>query len=109
MSNKYIVCIIYTFVIGSHGEMNPILAKDSVKGIGVYSAQQLEKLLLKFPKENLTYTFDDWNKWREEDGLLCRNHSDCSWVYGLMYCKDYELGFTPNVSKVHFKFLARLN
>ena len=101
MLNKYIVCTLYTFVIGSHGEINPILAKDSVKGIGVYSVQQLEKLLLKFPKENLEYTFDDWNKWREEDGLLCRNNSDCTWVNEQMYCKDYELQFTPNVSSNH--------
>ena len=24
--------------------------------------------------------FSDWNRWRMEDGLLCRNDQDCSWL-----------------------------
>jgi hypothetical protein len=24
--------------------------------------------------------FNDWNRWREQDGHLCRNNNDCNWL-----------------------------
>ena len=74
------------------------LKKALVTGVGVFTAVQLAKLSLKFPKKNLGYKFDDWNEWREEEGFLCRNNQDCSWVDTRMDCGEYELLFTPNVS-----------
>ena len=74
------------------------LKKAFVTGVGVYSAVQIAKLSLKFPKKILSFEFDDWNDWREEEGFLCRNDLDCSWVDTRMDCGDYELEFTPSVS-----------
>ena len=74
------------------------MRKVTVIGAGVFSAEQLEKLSFKFPKENLTYNFDEWNDWREAEGFLCRKDKDCSWISHMMECSDNELQFTPSVS-----------
>ena len=82
---------------GSQNPKGSKLRTVSVIGAGVFSAEQLEKLSVKFAKENLTYNFDEWNDWREAEGFLCRNDTDC-WVDTTMECVDYELQFTPSVS-----------
>ena len=74
------------------------MLKATVIGVGIFSSAQLSKLSAKFPKNNLGYNFNDWNNWREEEGFLCRNDKDCSWIDAKMNCGDYELLFTPNVS-----------
>ena len=77
------------------------LTNATVTGIGIYSAEQLAKLSVKFAKGNFTYLsnltnddgFDKWNNWREAEGLLCRKDQDCSWIDTKMDCVDYELQF----------------
>ena len=64
----------------------------------MYSAAKKRKLRKKHSKRRRTssHDFDDWNEWREDDGLLCRNDNDCNWIDGRLYCKSYELDFVPN-------------
>lgn len=42
------------------------------------------------------------NRWREVDGFMCRDSNDCNWIDRQLYCQDYELEFTPNVSGGQF-------
>ena len=39
--------------------------------------------------------FNDYNRWREQDGMLCRSSLDCTWMDQNMQCEDYELDFSP--------------
>ena len=47
--------------------------------------------------------FNDYNRWREQDGMLCRSSMDCSWMDQNMHCEDYELDFSINVRNADFK------
>jgi len=76
------------------------LAKAAVVGAGVYAGYKLAKLSGKFIGAGLGYGFDDWNSWREADGMLCRRSNDCQWIDRSMYCQDYELDFS--VSRAWF-------
>ena len=49
-------------------------------------------------RRTTSYNFEEWNEWRERDGLLCRNDADCKWIDSSLYCKDYELDWAPSVS-----------
>ena len=71
------------------------LEKSAVNGIGTYG-----NLAAKYSswKSGQHWDFNNWNDWREVDGFLCRTTSDCSWIDPRLYCQDYELMFTPNVS-----------
>ena len=76
------------------------LEKSAVNGIGTYGT-----LAAKYSswKSGQHWDFNNWNDWREVDGFLCRTTSDCSWIDPRLYCQDYELMFTPNVSlKIRF-------
>ena len=44
------------------------------------------------------YNFEEFNSWREADGFLCRNSTDCKWLDESLNCEGYELDFSPNVS-----------
>ena len=98
---------IFKFKKGGRKPKGSKLTTATVTGIGVYSAEQLAKLSVKFTKGNFTYLsnltnddwFNEWNNWRETGGLLCRNDPDCSWIDTKMDCADYELQFTPSVSR----------
>ena len=46
------------------------------------------------------YGFNDWNKWREADGFMCRNNDDCNWIDRRLFCQDYEMDFQPSVSTI---------
>ena len=69
-------------------------------GVGVYAGYQLGKLSAGYSSwgwgRQHGYGFNDWNRWREVDGFLCRETSDCSWVDPRLYCQDYELDFKPS-------------
>ena len=75
-------------------------------GVGVYTGYKLNKLTNKFKGKfgsgRGNYGWDDYNKWREAEGFLCRNNDDCNWVDEMLYCQDYELDFKPSVSIVPF-------
>jgi len=74
------------------------LKKAAVLGIGAYGAYQVGKLAGKFGSYGggHRWGFNDWNDWREAEGLLCRNDNDCNWIDRRMDCGDYELKFTPS-------------
>jgi|ERR1712029_760618 len=87
---------------GKEGGIDGKLKKAAVIGAVVYSSYQIGKLTGRYSNwgwaiKNGT-TFDDWNRWREADGFLCRNDTDCDWVDKQLYCRDYKerLAFTPN-------------
>ena len=97
---------------GSKSKVKSTLKKAAVIGVGAYGAYKLGKLTSKYSswswgRQN-GYSLDDWDDWREVDGLLCRNSNDCEWIDPNLYCQDYELRFTPNVSLVGFSIFLEL-
>ena len=42
------------------------------------------------------WNFGDWDRWRREDGMLCRTDEDCSWLDPGLQCQGYELTWTPS-------------
>ena len=79
------------------------MAVAAAVGVGAYGAYKLGKLKQKFriPKIKVDFEFDEWNGWREKEGMLCRNDTDCNWIDRFMYCQDREMIFTPNVNPSH--------
>lgn len=74
------------------------LKKAAVIGLGAYAGYQLGKLAGNFAAWGANgFSFDQWNKWREADGFLCRKNEDCNWIDQRMFCQDYEMNFTPSV------------
>ena len=49
-----------------------------------------------------SYKWEEYNSWREKDGFLCRNSSDCNWVDPKFKCRDYELRLAVTPSKAWF-------
>ena len=88
---------------GSRKSACGCLEQDTVSGSGAYTSIQLDILIanLALARANLAlagsqrYNFDDWNRWREADGMLCRTNADC-WADPHMHCQDYELTFKPS-------------
>ena len=75
------------------------MLKGAAIGAGAYGVYKLGQLSTRFDGNGFGgYGINDWNSWREADGMLCRKNSDCSWLDPHMYCQDYELDFSPNVS-----------
>ena len=78
------------------------LKKAAVIGAVAYGGYQLGKLSGHYNSwgwgRQHGYGFNDWNRWREVDGFLCRNTQDCNWIDQRLYCQDYELDFSPSVS-----------
>ena len=74
-----------------------------------YSAAQTIKLRVHYGVHqhvsgDTEFTFDEWNRLRYEEGMLCRNDFDCSWIDNGFYCKRGKLGFKPEAGinhKVH--------
>merc|ERR1719480_237125 len=41
-----------------------------------------DKILRRFShwyQDGGSWTYADWNSWRQKDGMLCRMNSDCQW------------------------------
>jgi len=76
--------------------------KAVVIGAVALTSYKVGKLKSKFSKKKkskkIKFDFDDWNDWREVDGFLCRNNTDCNWVDDKLYCQDYELKVTPSAA-----------
>jgi hypothetical protein len=80
------------------------LKKAAVIGAVGFGAYQLGKLSGRFSHGGYGgwnhggrhYGYNDWNSWREVDGMLCRKTQDCSWIDERLYCQDYELDFSPS-------------
>ena len=81
------------------------LKKAAVIGLAAYGGYQLGKLSGRFGGwgygHQHGYGFNDWNRWREIDGFMCRDSNDCNWIDPRLYCQDYELDFTPSVRTVN--------
>ena len=82
-------------------KMKSNLKKAAVIGAVAYGSYQLGKMSGSYSNwgwgQQRGYGFNDYNRWREIDGFLCRNTQDCSWIEPQLYCQDYELKFTPSV------------
>jgi hypothetical protein len=48
------------------------------------------------------YNFDDWKRWQEADGLLCRTNSDCGWIENSLQCERDDLPSNFNVNKLFY-------
>ena len=46
------------------------------------------------------YGFGSWNRWRMEDGMLCRTSNDCQWLDSKLECDSYKFGW--NIDKDWF-------
>ena len=67
--------------------------KVALVAAGAYAGYQLAKLGTKFGSwsHGGSWGFDDWDDWREADGMLCRTSDDCRWVDRSMRCEDWEI------------------
>ena len=74
------------------------MLKGAAIGAGAYGAYKLGQLSTRFDGNGFGGGLDDWNNWKEADGMLCRKDTDCNWLDRHMSCQDYELDFSPNVS-----------
>ncbi len=80
------------------------LKKAAVIGATAYGSYQIGKLVGRFGSGGYgyghghggNYGFNDWNRWREIDGFMCRDSNDCNWIDSRLYCQDYELDFQPS-------------
>ena len=67
-------------------------------GAGAYVGYQLGKATGRFGgwHHGGGWGWNDYNRWRQQDGMLCRNSQDCTWMDPSMHCEDYELDFNIN-------------
>jgi len=67
--------------------------KVALVAAGAYVGYKLAKLGTKFAvwSHGGSWGFDDWDDWREADGMLCRTSNDCQWVDRSMQCEDWEI------------------
>lgn len=76
------------------------LKKAAVIGAVAYGSYQIGKLSAGYSHwgwgQQNGYGFNDWNRWREMDGFLCRDSSDCQWIDPRLYCQDYQMDFRPS-------------
>merc|ERR1719237_2046967 len=42
------------------------------------------------------WKYTDWNRWRKQEGMLCRTSADCNWLNQDLRCSSYKRSFTPN-------------
>ena len=101
--NVYTVTLLLGYGGKKKSKTKSNLKKAAVIGATAYGAYQLGKLSGRFSSPgygygNRGYGYQQWNSWREVDGFLCRKTEDCNWIDPRLYCQDYELKFTPQVS-----------
>jgi len=67
--------------------------KVALVAAGAYVGYKLAKLGGKFGSwsHGGSWGFNDWDDWREADGMLCRTSDDCRWVDRSMRCEDWEI------------------
>jgi len=70
------------------------LPKESTIGSKSYSNSQKNDVKSRFMYwSHGEWNFDDWNRWRMEDGMLCRSNSDCIWMDKMLECDRYRFGW----------------
>lgn len=89
----------------------PTLYKNEVIGLVAYTSKQIEELSNKFSSFGWTqnepgYSFDNWKTWRESDGFLCKDDTDCKWLDSNMKCQGWKsFDWTINVSYFYYRTL----
>ncbi len=93
--------------LGGHKKSKTMktLKKAAVIGAVAYGSYKIGQLSSRFSTfghggHHYGYGFNDWNRWREADGFMCRDSNDCQWIDRRLYCQDYEMDFQPSVSSV---------
>ena len=82
----------------------PTLYRNEVNGLVAYTSKQIEELSNKFSSFGWTqnepgYSFNNWKTWRESDGFLCKDDTDCKWLDSNMKCQGWKsFDWTINVS-----------
>ena len=90
----------------------PTLYKNEVNGLVAYTSKQIEELSNKFSSFGWTqnepgYSFNNWKTWRESDGFLCKDDTDCKWLDSNMKCQGWKsFDWTINVS---YTFIIKLS
>ena len=81
------------------------MKKAAVIGAGAYIGYKATKAAGKLFKKAFSYNdapdFDDWNRWRKVDGILCITDSHCNWIDSNFECQQVRtFGWTlsPDVS-----------
>jgi len=83
--------------IHSEGVRSP-----AVVGAVAYAGYQVGKMEGKFSNyhwdnTHSEYNFETWNKWRQADGFLCRNDTDCNWLDDYLECQKVgDFGWSIN-------------
>merc|ERR1712192_308881 len=74
------------------------LVGGALVGAGAYAGYKATKAAAKFAtlpfRADLGYQFNDWERWSNSQGFLCRSDRDC-WLNPDLVCQDYDLDFTP--------------
>jgi len=72
-----------------------ILPRDRPSSRGNLTDSQDEILRTKFAEwKGVSWSYEEWDEWRRQDGLLCRTDQDCQWLDGNIECEIYdELGW----------------
>jgi len=80
------------------GGMGKTLKKAAVIGAVAYGSYQIGKMTNNFGhyRHGGQWGYNDYNRWREVDGFMCRTNDDCNWIDPRLYCQDYELDFSPS-------------
>merc|ERR1711976_37693 len=78
------------------------LQKAAVVGAVAFTGYQVGKMEGKFSNYHWDnghseYNFETWNKWRQADGFLCRNDTDCNWLDDYLECQKVgDFGWSIN-------------
>jgi len=74
------------------------LKKAAIVGAVAYGSYQLGKATGRFGSYHHggRWGYNDYDRWRQQDGMLCRNNKDCIWMDPNMFCTDYEFDFSIN-------------
>ena len=61
----------------------------------VFVGHQLRKAKTRFANwSHAGWRFNDWNRWRMEDGFLCRDDQDCMWLDNGLRCNDHKIDWS---------------
>ena len=88
---------------GRKSSKGKTLKKAAMIGAGAYVGYQLGQATHRFGgwHHGGGWDWNDYNRWRQEDGMLCRNNQDCTWMDRSMNCEDYEvIQLYPIVEKI---------
>jgi len=98
-----ILCILLVgllTVVHVQGKKKSSGGKSIGKAIGKALAKKLKEKFNKKKQVDENYTFNSWNKWRQADGILCRNDNDCNWLNEDLKCMRYNMTLLTQTHKM---------